>query len=562
MEALGPSPHEARVAVPNPCSEASFLSAQHAAGNFRPSRLCPPFVPQPSDDAIQSASVTQEAATSLERRTSSLLDLLVETCAAPPSYTLGSGLAALGSEACSVAVHTFGLLSASLFEVTGGQRGTAECVAVAGLGDSGSRAASGKEAGEDSAMAESAEWGNADRQPLGEGAVGVAARSARPVCVEIIEPVGKRESTPWDEQKSSGLKRPFEKESHGRTVSVITKVAGASVSTMLCVPLMLQAVPLQTASAVLSSDEDGEPKSSGSVEVVGVLRAVRAGSGSFGGDDARAISAFCGQLALVVMAEHVLSQVRAVAAAEKSKEARALRRQACRKVMGLFAEGGLAEELLHGKRKGDAAAASAAAEAASQGAGATAERRGDSGCSALDQQLWGSVAKLAAEALGCESVDLLRVASLVPRAAGGSDGGGGAARLVDLLYRRRSFRRRPSHGAHAMPSVADASTCASGSTFGSTFRQMEDEEGNWLCAPVLGTGFTADVGRRTLGVVCRDGEVQHSDGEALVCFAVNKERGRSFDDVDEVGAEGEGTGCKTKCRLITVSNICPCCTDS
>lgn len=429
-----------------------------------------------------------------------LLDLLVDVCAAPPPYSLGSGIEALGHDACSAAMRTFGLLSASLFEVVGGPQPTAVRVADVQAGGKTSRRSEGGGRAENSAAAAAveamAECGLPDRERLGDGTVGVAAQSARPVCVEVL--------------RSSSAKGVMDGPSRADAPSVaFADVATAAALTVLCVPVMLQASPLPKALTGFVDDGDGEDRGpTSSVEVVGVLRAVRAGTGAFAGDDARALSAFCGQVALALVAERVLAESRASVTAEAAKEARVVRRQACRRVATLFAESAVAGALLQ----------RTVAESATQVTAAARASRGN--------ELWASVAGLAAQALGCERVDLLRVESL-------ADGGGsGAVPMADLLSQRppsRSFRRRSRD---ALLAARASSRSLLSSKEGSRGDDDRDEAiSSWLCVPVLSppgegsdrAGGTGGVGRR------------EEDGRAVtVCCAVNKGSGRSFDDVDEV----------------------------
>ncbi|CAM9306981.1 unnamed protein product, partial [Sphacelaria rigidula] len=464
--------------------------------------------------------------------TPDLLNLLVETCAAPPSYTLGSGLATLGGEVCSSAMHMFGLLSATLFEVTGGPHGGVERVAAARHDDGDGRLPTAAVAQDGStaeplvgaAVAAAAaptaamEWDVTQRELIGEGTVGIAAQSARPVCVEMVTPLEAGNGMSSSDDRAASLLA--QQEGHGvRTRSAVSRVAGAAISTVLCVPIMLQTAP-----TALGGGGQGS-RTSTSVEVVGVLRAVRVGSRAFAGDDARALSAFCGQLALVMSAERTLAEVRAGAAASAAKEARLLRRQACRKVLRLFAEGAVADSFLRDKHQ--AAAVGHGQERASSTCGVERDA-----CSVSDLMLWRSVAKVAAETLRCESVDLLHVASLVPRAVGGSpSSGGGAARVADLLGRQyassRSFRRRSSCSSLVGPPVSsDDGAPNSKDSGGGSQRTGEKEMVTWLCAPVLGA--RAESGGR--------GETAAATAvtASLVCCAVNKDGGRSFDDVDEV----------------------------
>lgn len=428
-----------------------------------------------------------------------LLDLLVDVCAAPPPYSLGSGIEALGHDACNAAMRTFGLLSASLFEVVGGPQPTAVRVAAVQAGSKTKQRSEGGGRAENSAAAAAveamAECGLPDREGLGDGTVGVAAQSARPVCVEVL--------------RSSSAKGVMDAPSRaGAPAKAFGGVATAAALTVLCVPVMLQAAPLPKVLTGFVDEGDGEDRGpTSSVEVVGVLRAVRAGTGAFAGDDARALSAFCGQVALALVAERVLAESRANVTAEAAKEARVARRQACRRVATLFAESAVAGALLQ----------RTVAEPANQVTAAVRASRGN--------ELWASVAGRAAQALGCERVDLLRVESL-------ADGrGSGAVPVADLLSQRppsRSFRRRSRD-------ALLAARASSRSLLSSKEGRHGDDDRNkaissWLCVPVLSppgeggdrTGGTGSVGRR------------EGDGAVTVCCAVNKGSGRSFDDVDEV----------------------------
>lgn len=493
-----------------------------------------------SDDGAQTGNDTTNSSS-----TPDLLNLLVETCAAPPSYTLGSGLATLGGEVCSSAMHMFGLLSATLFEVTGGPHGGVERVAAARHDDGDGRLPTAAVAQDGStaeplvgaAVAAAAaptaamEWDVTQRELIGEGTVGIAAQSARPVCVEMVTPLEAGNGMSSSDDRAASLLA--QQEGHGvRTRSAVSRVAGAAISTVLCVPIMLQTAP-----TALGGGGQGS-RTSTSVEVVGVLRAVRVGSRAFAGDDARALSAFCGQLALVMSAERTLAEVRAGAAASAAKEARLLRRQACRKVLRLFAEGAVADSFLRDKHQ-------AAAVGHGQGRASSTCGVERDACSVPDLMLWRSVAKVAAETLRCESVDLLHVASLVPRAVGGSpSSGGGAARVADLLGRQyassRSFRRRSSCSSLVGPPVSsDDGAPNSKDSGGGSQRTGEKEMVTWLCAPVLGaraeSGGRGETAAATAVTGAKRAETaRRFRGASLVCCAVNKDGGRSFDDVDEV----------------------------
>lgn len=463
-----------------------------------------------------------------------LLDLLVEVCAAPPPYPLGSGVATLGHDACTVAMRTFGLLSASLFEVVGSSPAMAVRVAAVQAGGGGSAAAARREGGaagvgagiapqsESAAAAAAAavaEFELPDCERLGDGTVGVAAQSARPVCIEMVCPspgaglgAGRGVTTTTETVAMGSLSAPF---------------AGMT-STVLCLPVMLQSVPLPRAALTGTVRGDGAGVQGGptipSVEVVGVLRAVRAGTGAFAGDDARALSAFCGQLALAMVADRALAAGGVQREKEAAKEARALRRKACRKVAKLFTEGAVAGALLRHGGVG-LQAPSSSPSGADAATPAVHMRRG------TKEELWGSVAGLAAQALGCERVDLLRLTSL-------SDAGGGAGGVADFLSSQRppsrSFRRRSREAllaARASSSVSSSQGALSSSNSGEGGGGGETQGGigSWLCIPVLGPGKEGTG--RTDGSAGGGGG---DGGAATVCCAVNKRNGRSFDDVDEV----------------------------
>lgn len=518
-------------------------SSLHPSTNAQPREALPPRAEraEPPEHPRRGASGSSSGSSKPD-----LLNLLVETCTAPPSYTLDSGLTTLGREACSAAVRIFGLLSATLFEVTGGPQGTAECVASArqDYGDGGRQTSAhgGEEGstGENSAAA-SAGWGVAPREPIGEGQVGAAAQSACPICFETVVPLDASGGVSSSgESAASPLAQ--QQELNADTGSAANRVAGASVLTVLCVPIMLQTVaPLPTVLGTLDSDRSrAQSKStSGSVQVLGVLRAVRIGSGAFVGDDARAMSAFCGQLALAMMAERTLKEAITREAVSAAKQARALRRQACGKILGLFAKGAVADHFLRGKQWQTAAMGEVGQEAATGN-----DRHGGN---ASDLILWGSVAGIAAETLGCESVDLLRVASLVPGAVkpGAREGGGdGAARLAGLLSRlpttSRSLRRRQSRGSLENSQLSYASGAPSSRDSGGGSGREEGELGSWLCAPVLGAAAgPEESGEANVPSVGFEGDAaRRFGGASLVCCALNKGRGRSFDDVDEVKGGG------------------------
>ncbi|CAN0134333.1 unnamed protein product, partial [Ectocarpus fasciculatus] len=158
------------------------------------------WVPPPPLESGQGASgdgtATATAAADNSGGTRDLLDLLVDVCAAPPPYSLGSGVAALGHDACTVAMRTFGLLSASLFEVVGNSPAMAVRVAAVRAGennasDSGAAAAAGARSSAAAAAASLAEFEIPHSEHLGDGTVGVAAQSARPVCIEVVCPTAE-----------------------------------------------------------------------------------------------------------------------------------------------------------------------------------------------------------------------------------------------------------------------------------------------------------------------------------------------------------------------------------
>lgn len=457
-----------------------------------------------------------------------LLDLLVEVCAAPPPYSLGSGVAELGREACSAAMHAFGLLSVALFEVSDASA-PAVAVRVAAIQAGGAvwdgRRVSrrGEEQSVDgtaaaAGVAAMADHGFPERERLGEGAVGTAAQSARPVCIEVLHP-------------SSGGKRP-----PPPPPPLPPPVTTPSAFTVLCVPVMVQAAPTSAALGVIAGGTGGHEAPTPSVEVVGVLRAVRAGASAFAGDDARVLSAFCGQLALAMVAERMLAERHADAAADAAKEARSLRRKACRRVGDLFAEGSVAQALL--QRQKENAAAGGVAQVTPAVAATADVGTGSPGAGGAEV-LWGSVAGLAAQALGCERVDLLRVAPL----GGGTGGLRGDPPLADLLSQRRPASRssinRRSRDAllGARSSSRSMSTCSSGRGSHSTREGGEETAKTWLCVPVLGASV-GEKGSRVIGGSGGSGEGPRGEsGAVTVCYAVNKRSGKNFDDVDEVRSQ-------------------------
>ncbi|CAN0156407.1 unnamed protein product, partial [Ectocarpus sp. 12 AP-2014] len=450
--------------------------------------------------------------------TRDLLDVLVDVCAAPPPYSLGSGVAALGHDACTVAMRTFGLLSASLFEVVGNSPAMAVRVAAVRAGETGNRASgSGAATGPGSSAAAAAAAALADfeaphSEHLGDGTVGVAAQSARPVCVEVVCPTAERRGFNGGREGTAA-------------VAGSPDPCGAS-STVLCIPVMLQAAPLPKVATTPATGFVGAPPPGAlggstipGVEVVGVLRAARAGTGSFAGDDARALSAFSGQLALAMVAERAVAESRAEAVAKASREARSLRRQACRKVATLFTERAVAGALLRHTRVPGGVTTNTVASSSGGAAAAVAGQRRDGDDK---EELWRSVAGIAAGALGCERVDLLRVTSF-------SDGGGGGTAPADLLSSRRppsrSFRRRSREAllaARASSSSAAAASSASmsGEGRGGGSEGPDAAIGSWLCVPLLSLPSSRGEGG--------------GDGAVTVCCAVNKRNGRSFGDVDEV----------------------------
>lgn len=415
-----------------------------------------------------------------------LLDLLVDVCAAPPPYPLGSGVQSLGHDACKAAVRAFNLLSASLFEVVGSNPETV-AVRVSNV----QRA----ECRDDLPATVATDVGLPERERLGEGTVGVAAQSARPVCVEVAP----------SSSTGSGLDGPMSTWSN-------------TSSTVLCVPVMLQAasVPNSQAGTDCDSsvnaggmDSEGSPQLSPGVEVMGVLRAVRAGAGGFAGDDARVLSAFCGQLALAMVAERTLRDRLAGAEAKAAKEARAVRRHACRRVGALFAEGAVARALLRRPSHGVL----------------EETEKGPRQMRRVAEELWQSVAGLAAGALGCERVDLLRVASLA--GGGASSSGGPLPEFLSQGPTSRSFRRRSREALlTAKASLRSVPSSRDGEGGGVSV----GEASSLLCVPVLGAG-----GHSSDSVVdAGDGTRQRQESSAMVCCAINKESAQKFDDVDEV----------------------------
>ncbi|CBJ32614.1 expressed unknown protein [Ectocarpus siliculosus] len=439
----------------------------------------------------------------------------MDVCAAPPPYSLGSGVAALGHDACTVAMRTFGLLSASLFEVVGNSPAMAVRVAAVRAGETGNNASdSGAAAGPESSAAAAAAAALAEfevphSEHLGDGTVGVAAQSARPVCIEVVCPTAER--------------RGFNGGREGTAAVASSPDPCGASSTVLCIPVMLQAAPLPKVATTPATGFVGAPPPAlgGStipgVEVVGVLRAARSGTGSFAGDDARALSAFSGQLALAMVAERAVAESRAGAVAKASREARSLRRQACRKVATLFTERAVAGALLRHTRVPGGVTTTKVAPSSGGAAAAAVDGRRRGGDD--KEELWRSVAGIAARALGCERVDLLRVTSF-------SDGGGGGTAPADLLSSRRppsrSFRRRSREAllaARASSSAAASVASMSGEGRGGGSEGPDAAIGSWLCVPVLSLPSSR----------AEDG----GDGAVTVCCAVNKKNGRSFGDVDE-----------------------------
>lgn len=408
-----------------------------------------------------------------------LLDLLVDVCAAPPPYPLGSGVQSLGRDACRAAVRAFNLLSASLFEVVGSNPETV-AVRIANV----QRA---ERPGEDVGLPE--------RERLGEGTVGVAAQSARPVCIEVAP----------SSSTGSGLGGPMS--------------TWSNTSTVLCVPVMLQAVSVPNSQSGTDGESvvnaggmggEGSPQHSPGVEVMGVLRAVRVGAGGFAGDDARVLSAFCGQLALAMVAERKLRDSLAGAEAKAAKEARAVRRHACRRIGALFAEGAVVKALLQRPSHGIL----------------EETKKGPRQMRRVAEELWRSVAGLAARALGCERVDLLRVASF---AGGGASSSGGS--LPHFLFQgptSHSFRRRSRE---ALLAAKASSRSVLSSRDGEGGGVSVEKASSLLCVPVPG----AD-GRKPDGVVEAKYGNRHRQESSVtsVCCAINKESAQKFDDVDEV----------------------------
>lgn len=420
-----------------------------------------------------------------------LLDLLVDVCAAPPPYPLESGVQSLGRDVCRAAVRAFNLLSASLFEVVGSNPETV-AVRIANVQRAESR--------DGLSATVATDVGLPERERLGEGTVGVAAQSARPVCIEVAP----------SSSTGSGLDGPMSTWSN-------------TSSTVLCVPVMLQAVSVPNSQAGTDGDSvvngggmdgEGSPQHSPGVEVMGVLRAVRAGAGGFAGDDARVLSAFCGQLALAMVAERTLRDRLAGAEAKAAKEARAVRRHACRRIGALFAEGAVARALLRRPSHGILE---------ETGKGPRQMRR-------AAEELWRSVAGLAAGALGCERVDLLRVASL---AGGGASSSGGS--LPGFLYQgptSRSFRRRSRE---ALLAAKASSRSVLSSRDGEGGGVSVGEASSLLCVPVPG----ADGQKSDSVVEAKYGNRQRQESSAMmVCCAINKENAQKFDDVDEVNLLG------------------------
>ncbi|CAN0482925.1 unnamed protein product, partial [Ectocarpus sp. 12 AP-2014] len=140
-------------------------------------------------------------------------------------------------------MRTFGLLSASLFEVVGNSPAMAVRVAAVRAGEtgnsaSGSRAAAGPGSSAAAAAAAAlAEFEVPHSEHLGDGTVGVAAQSARPVCIEVVCPTAERRGFNGGREGTAA-------------VAGSSDPCGAS-STVLCIPVMLQAAPLPKVAAML-----------------------------------------------------------------------------------------------------------------------------------------------------------------------------------------------------------------------------------------------------------------------------------------------------------------------
>ncbi|CAM9163389.1 unnamed protein product [Choristocarpus tenellus] len=274
-----------------------------------------------------------------KRRYQHLLEVLVDTCAAPPPYPLGSGMKALGLESCRAAMTAFGLLSVALYELVGKEGVLSRVVAISSvIADSTwqhSSCNSGKEGGEagekesegrGSLHVLGVDQGPPVQEVVGEGATGTAAQTAMPVCIEAVScdhPQSASVFSHPDNQPSSphatdvavsdqsSSRRGFMKQEwNQQSMPLWSQQPQPHVlpdsplnpyqATVLCVPVMLQT---------------GAAQGPGDAEVVGVLRAVRSGPSSFSGDDARALAVFCGHLAVAMVAEHALGVVATAAVA-------------------------------------------------------------------------------------------------------------------------------------------------------------------------------------------------------------------------------------------------------
>ncbi|CAM9188346.1 unnamed protein product [Chrysoparadoxa australica] len=178
-----------------------------------------------------------------ERTNTDFLDELVEACAAPVPYPVCEGVASLARHACRAAIRTFQLASAHLYTVDESQ-GEVNLVTWH----------------EGPATEEIPQ-----KAHLGSGMIGSTAARGAPTC--------------WGTGSiASGLSE------------LDPSIPGGSV--VLCLPIMVRASELND-----DTDEDG-------VHVLGVFRVARSRPGRFSGDDSRALSAFCGQIAVCLSAHY------------------------------------------------------------------------------------------------------------------------------------------------------------------------------------------------------------------------------------------------------------------
>jgi hypothetical protein len=242
-----------------------------------------------------------------------LLEQLVECLAAPVDFAVAASipeLCALVSEA--VASH-FKLQSAHLYIVDSarGEARLARSGAAHGLVPA--------------------------RESLGQGMVGVCASSAHPVGRHVFLAGG---GGPPTFPGTSPLNSPLSPQASRLGIPVGAPVSSTSTppgQAILCVPCMVRARAPPPERPL--SDERGDEDSA--VEVLAVLRVGRDLPCCFSGDDARALSAYCGQIALCLSSlqahsddvwragEHFRGMMLSVATLTRGPLASAAQRSSC-----------------------------------------------------------------------------------------------------------------------------------------------------------------------------------------------------------------------------------------